>query len=202
MLHARFGFLNISTGDLYREHLKNRTVLGRLIQKYLDQGALVPDEVAEATMEEWLFVTDPHKSIVCDGFPRTIRQAEFLEKYFAETSRTLDAVIYLRIPDDVVIKRLSERLVCQSCFTSFHSTFHPFTTCPYKQCKGEHLNRREEDQPESVEVRLRVFHQETEPLVEFYKKSAKLTTVEADRSIDLVSNAVAHVVQYQSTRGR
>jgi adenylate kinase len=201
-LVTRFGFLNISTGDLFREHLKNRTGLGLLIQKYLDQGSLVPDEVAEATMEEWLLVSDPHKSILFDGFPRTVRQAQFLETYFLEIRRTLDAVVYLKASDDELVKRLSARWVCGICHIPFHQTVNPFKTCPYNQCRGERLTQRDEDRPENVRVRLKVFHEETEPVVDFYRANQKLIVVDAERSIDLVFQSIVQIVQYKTSQSR
>lgn len=199
---AKFGLLNISIGDLFRDHLKNQTGLGLLIQKYLDQGALVPDEVAEATMEEWLRITDPRSGILFDGFPRTIRQAKFLDNHFIETSRSLDAVIYLKVSDDEVVRRLSERWVCQSCHTPFHKTLHPFKTCPYNQCNGDRLFQRDEDRPENVRIRLKVFHEETEPLVGYYNETEKLISVDAEKPIDLVFNGIVQTMQFRaSNRG-
>ena len=201
-LVARFGLLNISLGDLFREHLKSQTGLGLLIQKYLDQGALVPDAVADATLEEWLHVTDPYKSVLFDGFPQTIRQAKFLEKLFDETRRSLDSVVYLKVADDEVVKRLSERWVCQTCHSAFHQTLNPFKTCPYGQCSGDRLLQRDEDRPENVRNRLKVFHEETEPLVDFYGEAEKLVVIDADRPIDMVFSGIVQMVLARVNRNQ
>ena len=167
----KLGLVHISTGDLFREHLKNQTELGHLIQKNLDAGELVSNAVTDATMEEWLRVADARKGILFDGFPRTLKQAEFLEDLFAELNRRLDAVIYLKTSDEEVVRRLAERQVCETCHVPFHATFNPFAECPYGQCQGEHLQQRADDAPDKVQVRLQIFHQETEPLVGFYQSS-------------------------------
>lgn len=199
-LAGKFDLSHISTGDLFRECIRKQTELGLLIQKYLDAGELVPDSVTEATMEEWLRVCSPQKGILFDGFPRTQGQAKFLEELFIELNRSIDAVVYLKAPDDVLIKRLSERLVCRHCYLPFHHTLNPFSSCPFKQCNGEHIHEREEDAPEKVHVRLGIFHKETEPLVEYYQELEKLVVVDADRSIEQVHLAIMQAIQQRMRR--
>ena len=194
----KFNLLHISTGDLFREHLQNRSQLGLLIQRYLDQGELVPDQVADATMEEWLRVCDPYKGVLFDGFPRTIRQAEFLDKLLLELGRTLNVVFYLKAPDEELTRRLSERMVCEICHGPFHTTFNPFKTCAYQRCEGEHLHQREDDKPEKVRVRLQIFHQETERLVDYYEQAEKLVIVDAAREINQVHQAIVQAVGLRS----
>lgn len=189
-LAAKLDLFHISTGDLFRDHLRKGTDLGRLIQDYLDRGELVPDSVADATMEEWLRVCAQNKGILFDGFPRTQRQAQFLETMFIELSRTLDGVIYLRASDSVVVERLSERLVCQRCLLPFHKTFNPLLTCPYQQCNGEHLGQREDDAPEKVRVRLEFFHKATEPLIDHYNELEKLIVIDGDKPIEQVTHSI------------
>jgi adenylate kinase len=194
-LAAKFDLFHISTGDLFREHLRNGTELGQLIQKYLDAGDLVPDSVATATMEEWLRVCPSNEGILFDGFPRTRQQAKFLEEIFIDIRRSLDAVIYLKASDKVVIQRLSDRLICQQCQVPFHNVFNPFVQCPSGKCKGEHLTQRDEDSPEKVRVRLELFHQETEPLVKYYEDLEKLIVIDADKPIDQVQQSLIHALQ-------
>lgn len=196
----KFDLAHISTGDLFREHLKNQTELGRLIQEYLDKGELVPDVVASATMEEWLRVTDVRKGILFDGFPRTLKQAEFLDSLFVEIDRRLDAVIYLKASDEDVVRRLSQRIVCQTCHLPFHKTSNPFSSCPFNQCQGEHLHEREDDSPEKVRIRLDVFHQETEPLVDYYQGAEKLVVIDADRPIDQVHATIVQTLTNRMSR--
>lgn len=193
-LVPKLNLVHISTGDLFREHLKNQTELGRLIQKYIDAGELVPDAVADATMEEWLRISDPCKGILFDGFPRTPRQAEFLDELFVEIERRLDAVVYLKVSDEEVVRRLSDRVICQTCHHPFHKSLNPFAACPYNQCQGEHLRQREDDAPDKVRLRLKIFHQETEPLVGYYQASEKLIAIDADRPIDQVQAAIVQTI--------
>ena len=194
-LTARFSLLCISTGDLFRDHLKNKTELGALIQDYLDKGELVPDRVADATMEEWIRVSDPGRGILFDGYPRTLRQAQFLEKLLFSLERNLTAVIHLKVSDEEVIKRLSERQVCKMCQAPFHKTSNPFKACPYNQCQGEHLTQRGEDDPERILTRLRIFHQETEPLSRHYEEMEKLVEVDATRDIPHVTQSILQSLQ-------
>jgi adenylate kinase len=194
-LAGKFDLFHISTGDLFRDHLQNQTELGTLIQKYLDDGELVPDSVADATMEEWLRVCSPNKGILFDGFPRTRKQAKFLEEIFIDLNRNLEAVVFLKASDETVVKRLSDRLVCQECHFPFHRTFNPFNECPYGKCKGEHLAQRPDDAPEKVRVRLEIFHQETEPLAEYYREIEKLIVIDANRPIDEVHQLTVQALQ-------
>ena len=194
-LMARFSLLCISTGDLFRDHLKNKTELGTLIQDYLDKGELVPDRVADATMEEWIRVSDPGRGILFDGYPRTLRQAQFLEKLLFGLERSLTAVIHLKISDEEVVKRLSERQVCKMCQAPFHKTSNPFKVCPYHQCQGEHLVQRGEDDPERILTRLRIFHQETEPLIRHYEELEKLVEADATRDVPHVTHSILQNLQ-------
>ena len=194
-LVARFSLLCISTGDLFRDHLKNKTELGALIQDYLDKGELVPDRVADATLEEWLRVSDPGRGILFDGYPRTVRQAKFLERLMFGLELPLTAVVHLSISDEEVIHRLSERQGCRVCQAPFHKTSHPFQSCPYNQCQGEHLVQRGEDDPERILTRLRVFHQETEPLISHYHEMEKLVEVDAARDVAHVTQSILQSLQ-------
>ena len=194
-LVAHFSLLCISTGDLFRDHLKNKTELGALIQDHLDKGELVPDRVADATLEEWLRVADPGRGILFDGYPRTLRQATFLEKLLFSLDRNMTAVVNLRVSDEVVIQRLSDRQVCRVCQAPFHKTSNSFKTCPYHQCNGEHLIQRVEDDTEKVLTRLRVFHQETEPLINHYHEMEKLVEVDATRDIPHVTQSILQSLQ-------
>ena len=194
-LATRFSLLYISTGDLFRDHLKNKTELGALIQDHLDKGELVPDRVADATLEEWLRVADPGRGILFDGYPRTLRQATFLEKLLFSLERNLTAVINLKISDEAVLQRLSERQICKMCQAPFHKTSNPFKSCPYHQCQGEHLLQRAQDDPEKVLTRLRIFHQETEPLIKHYQELEKLIEVDGTRDVPHVTQSILQNLQ-------
>jgi adenylate kinase len=201
-LAIRFGFQPISTGDLFRDHLKNKTELGDMIQKYWDRGELVPDSIADATIEEWINASEPQESILLDGFPRTLRQAKFLEKLFLDTGRRLDAVFYLRTSEEELMKRLSERLVCRECHTTFHKRFNPFVKCLLEKCNGEHLSLREDDKPEQAQTRLKIFQEQLEPLLRFYAETDKVVTVDGERTIDQVYELISQGITARLDRYR
>jgi adenylate kinase len=172
-----FNIPRIATGDLFRENIRNETELGLMAKSYMDHGKLVPDEVTEAMVRERLSRTDVKDGFILDGFPRNLPQAESLSVILAEMNRRLDSVIYLKVADDEIIKRLSGRLICQTCHHSFHETFNPFQTCPHNQCRGEYLYPRNDDAPDTVKSRLKTFHGETEPLVDYYREAGLLVEI-------------------------
>jgi len=202
LLAAKFGFLTMSTGDLFRDHLKNNTELGAMIRKYWDRGELVPDSITDATVEEWLNATDSQDWVLFDGFPRTIRQAKFLDKLFVESGRRLDGVFYLKATNEELMGRLLERLICRECQTAFHKRFNPFAKCLYSKCNGEHLSLREDDKPDQAETRLKIFHQEIEPVLQFYTEAEKLVPVDAERTIDQVCEFISQAVSSRVDRYR
>lgn len=194
-LVTRFNLIHISTGDLFRESLENQTALGLLAQKYMHRGELVPDEVVDAMVEERLRKADPNKGILLDGFPRNKSQAKFLEELFKETGRQLDAVIYLRVSDNEVVERLPGRVICRECQTPYHKIYHTFQSCPFNRCEGEHLYQRDDDSPEITRARLKVFHRETAPLVEYYQQTGKLFIVDGEDTIKNVYSAIVGAIE-------
>ncbi len=193
-LVSTFEMLAVDTGDLLREKLENRMAVGILAQKYMTRGELVPDELVDAMMEEWLWRADSKKNILFDGFPRTVSQAQFVDKFFKEINRTLRAVIYLKVSDEAVIRRLSGRVVCRTCQKPYHLEFKP----PVKErvcdeCGGQ-LYQRPDDIPELVRVRLRAFHRVTGPVVTYYQQTGRLIIAEGEGEIDEVQAAVVDTV--------
>jgi adenylate kinase len=191
-LVPKFDLVHISTGDLFRESLKKQTALGRLAQKYMNQGELVPDEVVEAMVETYLLKSDPNKAILLDGFPRTKYQAKYLDEIFKEMGHTLEAVIYLKVSDEEIVKRLPGRVICRQCQTPYHKTHAPFTTC--HKCGSVEWYRRDDDNPETARARLKVFHRETAPLIEYYQQSGKLIIIDGEGPIEGVCNNIAEAI--------
>jgi adenylate kinase len=192
---ARFDWLHLSTGDLFREALDKKTALGLLAQKYMSRGELVPDEVVDAMIEEWLVNVRPEKEILFDGFPRTRYQAQFLDELLEKTGRNLRAAIYLKLSDDEILKRLPGRIICQMCQTPYHLEFKPPArrgVCD--RCRNE-LSHRKDDTPDVIRARLRVSHRVTGPLVEFYQRTDRLIIVDGNGSIDEVADAVFDAIQ-------
>lgn len=194
-LTANFDLLHISTGDLFRESLAKRTALGLLARRYMHQGRLVPDEIVEAVIEEWLWKVMPDKRILFDGFPRTTYQAERLDKLFQETDRNLETVIYLKVSDEEIIRRLQGRVVCRTCQAPYHLTFKPPAiqgVCDI--CRGE-LYQRTDDNPEIVRARLKTSHRVIGPLADYYQEINKLLIVDGGGKIDEVYTAIVEALQ-------
>lgn len=194
-LMTDFGLVHFCPGNLFREHAKKRTALGLIAQKYIGRGKLVPDEVVEAMLEEWLWLTDPGQDVVFDGFPRTVEQATFLDQAFKEVGRTLHSAIYLEASDDAVLKRLTGRRVCGLCNEQFHESTNPFSTCPYGKCKGEHLFQLETDKMESLASRLAEFRGAIDPVLKFYRGTSRLVTVSAEAPVDEVHQKIIEALK-------
>ncbi len=201
-LIEKFDMLYLVTGDLLRENLKQHTAVGFLAQRHVKQGELVPDEVVDAMVAEWVWRASPDKNILFDGFPRTVDQARFLDEFFIEVERQLDAVIYLEISDDAVAQRLAGRVVCSECQTPYHRDFKP----PLKPgvcdlCAGE-VTKRADDIPEVIRVRLRGFRRALDPVLDYYRESNRLITIDGDGSVQEVGQAVIEAVERLQIDGR
>ncbi len=174
--------VQVATGDLFRNNLKNGTPLGRLAKSYMDKGELVPDDVTAAMVKDRLSQPDTQKGFVLDGFPRTIKQAEMLDKMLAEMNREITAVIYLDVPDEEIVKRISGRLVCEKCQAPYHKIYTPPQTEGVCDKCGGKLYTRDDDKPETVKKRLEVFRSTTFPLVDFYAKKGLLVNIPPELS--------------------
>ena len=163
---------HISSGDMVRDEIKAQTELGKLMKEYSDKGKLGPDEIMIKILAKRLRKPDCKKGCILDGFPRTIKQAEALEKIVK-----IDLVINLNVPDDIIITRLSNRLTCKKCGTIYNKlTLKPKRDNICDKCGGE-LYQREDDKPEVIQERLNVYRKKTEPLIECYKKKDLLKNV-------------------------
>jgi len=171
-LSVRLGIPHISTGDMVREEIRKQTDLGRKIKEYSDRGALVPDEIIIKLLADRLGKPDCTEGFILDGFPRTINQAEALEKI-----TNIDLVVNLNVPDDIIITRLSNRLICRKCCAIYNRlTLKPKKEGICDKCGGE-LYQREDDKPEVIQERLNVYRRQTEPLMEYYSKKGLMKNV-------------------------
>jgi adenylate kinase len=178
---------HVASGDLFRENLRNETELGLLARKYMDKGQLVPDDVTIAMMRERLQRPDCDQGAILDGFPRTQPQAESLDKMLAQMGRKLDGVLYIAVPDEELVRRLSGRWICRQCQTPYHTVFSP----PAREgvcdvCGGE-LYQRDDDKPDTVRARLKVYHQQTSSLIDYYRQVDLLVEVDGAGDIETVS---------------
>lgn len=179
----KYSIPHISTGDIFRANIKNGTELGQKAKTYMDQGLLVPDELVVDLVVDRLNQDDCMKGCVLDGFPRTIPQAEALDEALAKVGQAVDFAINVEVPDQNIVKRMSGRRACVNCGATYHIVYAPTkeeNICD--TCQGE-LILRDDDKPETVQKRLNVYHEQTQPLIEYYTN--KNILVEVDGTVDI-----------------
>jgi adenylate kinase len=177
---------HIASGDLFRENLKNETELGLQARVYMDSGELVPDDVTIAMVMERLSRPDCAGGALLDGFPRTIAQAEALDEALAAHGRKISVAPYIAVPDEVLIERVSGRRLCRVCGESYHVRFNLPRQPGVCDKDGGELYQRDDDKPETVRQRLKVYWQQTSPLIDYYRKQGVLVEINGDQSIDAV----------------
>lgn len=181
---------HISTGDIFRNNIKDGTPLGKLAKGFIDSGALVPDEVTIGIIKDRLVQEDCKNGFILDGFPRTIPQAESLDDVLAEMGTALDYVVDIFVGDEVIIKRLSGRRICPECNMSYHVDFNePARKGICANC-GAKLIQREDDREETIINRLKTYHNQTEPLIGYYKGKGNLLEVKGQ---DKIADTTAEV---------
>lgn len=175
----KFGIPSVSTGNIIRESVKNGTEMGLKAKSYMDSGELVPDEVVIGIIKERLAQDDCKNGFILDGFPRTIPQAEALDAMGVQ----IDRVVSIEVPDEKIAARMAGRRVCSKCGASYHTEFKkPIKDGVCDSCSAE-LIQRKDDAPETVIERLRVYHEQTEPLKGYYEKAGKLRLVEGQEKV-------------------
>lgn len=194
-LVKEFGLAHIATGDLFRENVAKGTELGTLAKTYMDRGALVPDDVTVRMLLERLARPDTAKGVMLDGFPRTIEQAEALAKALAAQGKKVDRVLYIKVPNEALIARLSGRLTCRTCGAVYHITNSPPAKPGVCDKDGGELYTRPDDTVETARKRLDVYFAQTSPLIEYYTKRKLLTEINGDQSVDAVGAAMVKAVK-------
>ena len=192
---AEYGLPHISTGDMFRAAMANETELGLKAKSYMDQGALVPDEVTNGIVKERLAEPDTEKGFLLDGFPRTLDQAKALDEMLADLNKKLDAVIDIHVPEEVLVERLAGRFMCRNCGVTYHKLFNPPKeegTCD--RCGSHDFYQREDDKPETVKNRLAVNIKSSEPILTYYKDKGLLQSIDGDRDIDAVFEDVQKII--------
>ena len=180
---AHLGVPHVSTGDMFRSAIRNQTPTGLEAKRYLDAGELVPDSVTIAMVKERLSMDDCKKGYLLDGFPRTVEQAIALDDISAP-----DAVVDIDVPDERLLSRLTGRRICGKCQGTFHiSKLADEKSCPV--CGGD-LYQRNDDKPETISTRLKAYHEQTEPLIGYYKGLGKLRSVNGDSQLEEVFKAI------------
>ena len=191
---GKYGIPHVSTGDIFRANIKNGTKLGMQAKAYMDAGNLVPDEITIGMLLDRIHQEDCEKGYVLDGFPRTIPQAESLTAALKERGESIDYAIDVDVPDENIIRRMSGRRACLKC----GATYHILYAAPKKEgiCDtcGEALVLRDDDKPETVSKRLKVYHEQTQPLIDYYTKEGVLKTVDGTRSLEEVFQEIVGVL--------
>ena len=181
----------LSTGNIIREALKNETKLGLEAKSYMDEGKLVPDRVVIDIIRERLANDDCKNGFILDGFPRTVPQAEALD----EMGIVIDKVIDIEVADEAIMQRLSGRRVCEACGASYHTLYKPSSLDSLCDKCGGKLIQRKDDQPETIKERLAVYHDQTEPLKEYYSKTGKLCVVEGQEEVSDTTKLVIQALE-------
>jgi adenylate kinase len=187
----------VSTGDLFRENLKKETELGLLAKRYMDRGELVPDKITVGMVRERLSRPDAAEGAILDGFPRTIAQAEALEVLLGDLGTKLSEVFYIKVPNDVLLKRLSGRWTCRSCGAMYHELFHPPEEAGVcDKCGGE-LYQRPDDTPETQRHRIEVYFEQTAPLIDYYRDRGLLVEADGRQGIEEIQANLLGLVKGQ-----
>jgi adenylate kinase len=185
----------VSTGDLFRENLKNETELGLLAKGYMEQGELVPDEVTVGMVRERLSRPDAAAGAILDGFPRTIAQAEALGALLTDLGFKLAVVPYIKVPEDVLLARLAGRWTCRKCGAMYHQLFSPPETVgACDRCDGE-LYQRPDDTPETQQYRIEVYFEQTAPLIDYYREKGLLVEVDGEPGIDEIQAELLNIIK-------
>ncbi|MDE6184818.1 MAG: adenylate kinase [Lachnospiraceae bacterium] len=195
MIADKYHVPHISTGDIFRANIKNGTELGMEAKKYMDQGLLVPDELTVKILLDRVAKNDCENGYVLDGFPRTIPQAEVLDKALAEINDKIDFAINVDVPDENIIRRMGGRRACLSCGATYHVEHIPPKKEGICDACGKELVLRDDDKPETVGNRLDVYHKQTQPLIDFYNAKGILKTVDGTADMKDVFAAIVDILK-------
>lgn len=194
MIADKYGVPHISTGDIFRANIKNGTELGMEAKKYMDQGLLVPDELTVRILLDRVAQDDCKNGYVLDGFPRTIPQAEVLDSELTKLGDHIDYAINLDVPDENIVKRMSGRRACLTCGATYHIEHVPPKKEGICDVCGSELVLRDDDKPETVKNRLNVYHEQTQPLIDFYTEKGVLKTVDGTVPMEEVFAAITAIL--------
>ena len=191
---AKYSIPHISTGDIFRANIKNGTELGNKAKTYMDQGLLVPDELVVDLVVDRVKQEDCKNGYVLDGFPRTIPQAESLTKALSDRGEAIDYAIDVDVPDENIVNRMSGRRACLTCGATYHVTFAPPAKEGICDVCGAELVLRDDDKPETVQKRLAVYHEQTQPLIDYYKEKGVLHSVDGTKDMEEVFQSITEIL--------
>ena len=190
----KYSIPHISTGDIFRANIKNGTELGKKAKQYMDQGALVPDELTCDLVMDRIQQDDCKNGFVLDGFPRTIPQAEALDAALGKINEKMDYAIDVDVPDENIVNRMSGRRACLNCGATYHLISIPPKVEGICDRCGSEIVLREDDKPETVQKRLKVYHEQTQPLIDNYKNQGILKSVDGTQPMDEVFKAIVTIL--------
>ena len=179
----------VSSGDLFRDHQRRDTDMGRLARSYMERGALVPDEVTIGMMMEWINAQEQTGGFVLDGFPRTLGQAQALDRALADDGGA-DRVVNIRVSEEELTRRLGGRSICRECQRTYHQEFSPPHVCRVCDDCGGELYQRDDDRPDAVRKRIQVYLKESAPLVDYYRGTGKLREIDGESTIEEVGRSL------------
>ena len=194
MIASKYQIPHISTGDIFRANIKNGTELGKKAKSYMDQGLLVPDELTVDLVIDRLANDDCKNGYILDGFPRTIPQAEELDAALAKLGEKMDYAIDVDVPDENIVSRMSGRRACTGCGATYHIVYNPSKKGDCCEVCGEKLILRDDDKPETVQKRLNVYHEQTQPLIDYYTKQGILKAVDGTQDMNDVFTAITNIL--------
>ncbi len=194
LISSKYGIPHVSTGDMFREILKRSDGLANRIRKYVESGELVPDELVVEMVRDRICRPDCERGFILDGFPRTVAQAEALDRMLESAGKELNAVLYLRVSEEAVVRRLSRRRVCESCGAIYHLDYNPPKRPGVCDRCGGRLIQRDDDREEVIRERLRVYHEQTEPLIKYYGERGLLVEIDGCKEIHQVWEDVQRVL--------
>lgn len=194
LIAEKYGVPHISTGDIFRANIKNGTELGKEAKEYMDKGLLVPDELTVRLLLDRVAQDDCKNGYVLDGFPRTIPQAEVLDKKLTKLGDSVDFAVDVDVPDENIIRRMSGRRACLNCGATYHIVNIPPKKEGICDVCGSELVLRDDDQPETVKNRLKVYHEQTQPLIEYYTAKGVLRTVDGTLPMEEVFDAIVKIL--------
>ena len=194
MIAEKYGLPHISTGDIFRANIKNGTELGKEAKEYMDKGLLVPDELTVRLLLDRVALDDCKNGYVLDGFPRTIPQAEVLDEKLSELGEKVDYAINVDVPDENIVNRMSGRRACLNCGATYHIVSIPPKKEGICDVCASALVLRDDDRPETVQDRLKVYHEQTQPLINFYEKKGVLRSVDGTLPMEEVFTAITKIL--------
>ena len=194
LISKEYDVKHVSTGDIFRENIKNRTELGLIAKSYIDQGHLCPDELTCKMVADRISKDDCKNGVLLDGFPRTIPQAECLTTALDKLGQKMDYAINVDVPDENIVHRMGGRRACVGCGATYHVVYNAPKVEDVCETCGEHLVLRDDDKPETVQNRLAVYHEQTQPLIDYYTKKGIIAEVDGTQDMNDVFAAIVKIL--------